>query len=114
MARVAELPYELPANLDKDIYSEENGRSMVTSSGFLERNLRSHVLLAACGSEELAYENIRLKRGAFTSAFIQTLIDVSIDKLTYRGFMDRLPNLPKYANNGLANPTLTQSDKHLS
>ena len=95
VARVAELPHELPEDMDAGFYSEENSRSINTAIGFLERNLRSHVLLAACGSEELAYENTRLRRGAFTTAFVQTLIDAGVDKLTYTGFMDRLPNLPK-------------------
>jgi hypothetical protein len=70
---------------------------MNTPTAFLKQNLRSHILLAACGAEELAYENTRLGRGAFTTAFIQTLKTADVNKLTYTGFMDRLPNLPRLA-----------------
>ncbi|KAF8519186.1 caspase domain-containing protein [Gautieria morchelliformis] len=93
--RVARFLHELPADLDNDLYPEEKGRNMNTPTAFLEQNLRSHILLAACGAEELAYENTKLGRGAFTTAFIQTLKTADVHKLTYMGFMDRLPNLPR-------------------
>lgn len=70
-------------------------RSTSIPTKFLQTNLRSHVLLAACGSDELAYENTKIRRGAFTTALMQTLIAAGVDKLTYMGLMDRLPTLPK-------------------
>ncbi|KAF8584894.1 hypothetical protein K439DRAFT_1633170 [Ramaria rubella] len=97
--RTVKLPHSLPKDLDLDIVLEpefeQGGRAINTPTVFLTSNLRSHILLAACGSEELAYENKKLGRGAFTTALIETLLNVGVDKLTYTGLMDRLPNLPR-------------------
>ena len=60
-------------------------------SGFSRKGLRSHVLLAACRSQELAYE--RTSRGVFTVALIKTLKDIGVDKLTYATLFDRMPPL---------------------
>ena len=54
-------------------------------SGFARKDLRSHVLLAACRSQELAGERTR---GAFTVALLKILMDVGIDKLTYATLID--------------------------
>lgn len=87
-------------NLDLDIVKHHHnfvdlgaGRDINVPTGFLQRDVRSHVLLAACGAEERAWETHG--HGAFTTAFIQTLIMAGVDKVTYTGFMRRLPSLPK-------------------
>ena len=83
----------IPSNLDQDIWSafEWSGRGTVVHSGFARKGLRSHVLLAACHSQELAYE--RTSRGVFTVVLLKTLMDIGIDKLTYATLFDRMPPL---------------------
>ena len=97
MARGVDIR-NVPPNLDKDIWSvfessndqlEERGTKI--HSGFARRGLRSHVLLAASRSQELAYE--RTSRGVFTVALLKTLVDIGIDKLTYASLFDRMPAL---------------------
>ena len=81
----------VPSDLDKDIWSVFESSSKPRSlergtkvhSGFARKGLRSHILLAACRSHELAYERTTRSRGVFTMALLETLIDVGIDKLTY-------------------------------
>ena len=61
-------------------------------SGFAREGLRSHVLLAACHSQDFAYE--RTGRGVFTVALLETLMKIGIDKLTYATLFDvRMPPL---------------------
>jgi hypothetical protein len=55
--------------------------------------MRSHVLLAACGAHELAYENNN--EGAFTSALLQLLKVTGVGSITYAEIIDRLEDLPK-------------------
>jgi hypothetical protein len=95
VARVADVEGDLPLDLDQDISVDiVGGRNMKVPTGFLQRHLRSHVLLAACGAEELAWETHG--RGAFTVAFLETLIAAGApDNVTYTGLMQRLPSLPK-------------------
>ena len=63
------------------------GRGTEVHSGFARIGLRSHVLLAACRSQELAYE--RTSRGLFTVALLKTLMDIGIGKLTYASLFDQ-------------------------
>ena len=87
----------IPSNLDQDIWTRSHGvfecseRGTEVDSGFARKGLRSHVLLAACRSQELAYE--RTDRGLFTVALLKTLMDIGIDKLTYATLFDRMPFL---------------------
>ena len=76
----------IPSDLDQDIWidfetSNNPERGTEVHSGFACKGLRSHVLLAACHSQEKAYE--RTSRGVFTVALLKTLVEVGIDKLTY-------------------------------
>lgn len=82
----------LPLDLDIDILGA-NTRASVVAKGFSHRDLRSHVLLAACGSDELAYETDA--RGDYTRALLGVLRSGDVNKLTYKGCMHRLPSLPK-------------------
>ena len=81
----------VPSNLDKDIWESSEsmglGRGTEVHSGFARKGLRSHVLLAACRSQELAYE--RTSRGLFTVALLKTLMDIGIGKLTYASLFDQ-------------------------
>lgn len=60
--------------------------------GFLQRGLRSHVLLAACASTELAMEH--QQRGVFTVALLRALAAVGQQKVTYRELLRRVYALP--------------------
>jgi len=66
---------------------------MKISAGFSLRGSGSHVLLAACDVKENAWETGR--RGAFTTALLETLVATGADKVTYIGIMERLPILPR-------------------
>jgi hypothetical protein len=85
----------IPSDLDQDVWIEfeSSGRGTRVHSGFAHQGLRSHILLAACHSQELAYE--RTSRGVFTVALLKTLVHNGIDKLTYATLFDpsRMPPL---------------------
>ena len=87
----------IPSDLDRDIWidfesSKISGRGTEVNAGFTHGGLRSHVLLAACGSEESAIE--RNGRGLFTQRLLDALMTFEIDKLTYAGLLQRMPRLP--------------------
>ncbi|KAF8752570.1 Caspase domain [Rhizoctonia solani] len=92
----AYLP-ELPVSLDKAIIQDalSGSRDMVDPSSlrFSFESMDSHVLLAACGHGEVAFENKLEKRGYFSSALLELLRGAKIDSLTYRGCIQRLPPL---------------------
>ncbi|KJA14574.1 hypothetical protein HYPSUDRAFT_195003 [Hypholoma sublateritium FD-334 SS-4] len=54
----------------------------------------SHVLLAACGQEQLAWEDPATKRGLFTDHLLKILAGDDLETLTYRSLMDSL-SMPK-------------------
>ncbi|KAG9121557.1 hypothetical protein FRC07_002433 [Ceratobasidium sp. 392] len=82
----------LPADIDLDILPKKSeARHAVVAKGFAYQELRSHVLLAACGSQELAYETDGA--GDFTTALLKTLKEYGADKTTYKGCIQRLPVL---------------------
>ncbi|CAE6441338.1 unnamed protein product [Rhizoctonia solani] len=88
-----ELP-PIPLDTDKDILpTSSSNRYATIAKGFAHRELRSHVLLAACGSDEVAYETAG--SGDFTSALLKTLRKYGADKTTYKGCIQRLPTLQK-------------------
>ncbi|KAG9128408.1 hypothetical protein FRC07_013748 [Ceratobasidium sp. 392] len=83
-------------DVDSDILynvPKSETRHAVVAKGFANQELRSHVLLAACGSEELAYESDGL--GDFTVGLLKTLKQYGADKTTYKGCIERLPALLK-------------------
>ena len=90
---------KVPSNLDQDIWSVfesskdlEFERGTMVHSGFAREGLRSHVLLAACHSDGVAYE--RTSRGVFTVTLLETLMKIGINKLTYANLFDvRMPPL---------------------
>ena len=54
----------------------------------------SHVLLAACGREQLAWEDPTTKSGIFTDHLLKILAGDDLETLTYRSLMDKL-SMPK-------------------
>ncbi|KAF8580652.1 hypothetical protein K439DRAFT_1636896 [Ramaria rubella] len=77
--------------LPSDIDSMSGIRSQVVLQGFEIQNLRSHVLLAACGAREFAREGGG--KGFFTEALLNTFEKSGVDKLSYVEFMKQLPEL---------------------
>ncbi|KAH0832379.1 hypothetical protein J3R83DRAFT_13411 [Lanmaoa asiatica] len=63
----------------------EQGKLLLVSA---YHGLQSHVLLAACGEKELAYEHEG--RGLFTTALLETLKNCAIDDLTYSAVLERI------------------------
>ncbi|KAG8837877.1 hypothetical protein FRC18_007460 [Serendipita sp. 400] len=88
----------VPNDLDKDILGSikdisSGTRSTTSDSKFLKAGLNSHVLLAACGSQETAKEDSAGTRGIFTKALLDVLVTVGAEKLTYADLIERLPSL---------------------
>jgi len=99
--RFAEVANEvnLPADLDQDIWQGTSGdRSIKIAVGFLQCDLSSHVLLAACGAEETAKEDRTIMRGNFTKVFLETVRTIGADKITYTDLIQRIPQLPECAH----------------
>ncbi|KAH7923100.1 hypothetical protein BV22DRAFT_1130887 [Leucogyrophana mollusca] len=89
---------EAPADdLDQHIWEvverreAENGYPIAFSTDSAQSGRLSHVLLAACGADELAREENG--RGVFTLALIEALKRFGADKLTYAELLQRLPPL---------------------
>lgn len=97
LVRSIELEEPLPPELDRDVWRTDSDlapRGTAIAAGYGYTGLRSHVLLAACGSAEFARE--QQGRGWFTKALLDVLYTVGADKLTYTDLMKRLPDLPGY------------------
>jgi hypothetical protein len=92
-----EIQDDLSIDLDQDILKDQEkldeeilmdqdaGRGMTILTGFQEYALHSHVLLVACGTQEIAHEYSKCSR--FTRAFLDTLKEVGTDKITYTGLI---------------------------
>ena len=97
----AEVPYRIarsvdaedlppiPPDVDNNIPAIARGS--VVSKDFAFSGLRSHVLLAACASNESAYETNG--RGDFTTALLKLLMTHGADKITYTGCIQKFPSL---------------------
>jgi hypothetical protein len=86
----------IPSELDRDVWidfesSKGSERGTDVKVGFTHGGLRSHVLLAACSSQESAIE--QKSRGLFTQGLLDVLTNSEIDKLTYAGILKRMPRL---------------------
>jgi hypothetical protein len=83
----------LPATLDEDVWAAvPKDRAIAVAAGFAQAGARSHVLLAACTSTEVAQEENR--RGVFTAALLDALRVAGTTKVTYVELLERLPDLP--------------------
>ncbi|KZV66269.1 hypothetical protein PENSPDRAFT_96886 [Peniophora sp. CONT] len=69
-------------------------RGLVGLPQFANTGLRSHVVLAACSSDESAYEDRFTREGRFTSAFLRVLEVSGTDTMTYSELIRRLDALP--------------------
>ncbi|KZV66217.1 hypothetical protein PENSPDRAFT_667856 [Peniophora sp. CONT] len=74
--------------------SVDSHRQVVVASQFANAGLRSHVVLAACGPNESAFEDRIKNEGRFTSAFLRVLEKAGTDTLTYAELIRRLDYLP--------------------
>jgi hypothetical protein len=91
-ARFAEIPNDVPSELDRHIWSEKNKPGVAIAPGFQYHGLRSHILLAACGAKELAYEDQGM--GVFTTELLKLLSKAGTRDITYANLLQLLPNLP--------------------
>ena len=74
--------------------SSARTRGVQVADGYNNGAGKSHILLAACQSHELAREE--QKRGVFTIALLDALYKMEINEmrsLTYREFLKRIPQL---------------------
>ncbi|KAJ3517714.1 hypothetical protein NLJ89_g333 [Agrocybe chaxingu] len=89
------------AECDKDICASQDTRGGGCAEGFSGTLNSSHVLLAACGRDEWAYEkkkprreagrsNELVTRGNFTYHLLEVLESADAKDLTYTSLMDRL------------------------
>ncbi|QRV91999.1 ICE-like protease (caspase) p20 domain protein [Ceratobasidium sp. AG-Ba] len=83
----------LSLRTDREIvhWPASSSRTSVIPTGFAHRASRSHVLLAACGSGEVAWE--RNGQGEFTRALLSVLKDADLSCLTYTELMHGLPSI---------------------
>ncbi|KAG8706556.1 hypothetical protein FRC09_002353 [Ceratobasidium sp. 395] len=102
IARDANVQVTVPYDIDSDIVSPTAQplsllqRKMADSRSPklpLYTDQASHIHLAACGSEEKAWEEGG--RGVFTTALLSYIQASRINKITYQNLLDALPSLPK-------------------
>lgn len=74
---------------DQDLWTSDTRGGRV-GSGFSGKLHSSHVLLAACGREESAYEDPMTHRGYFTTHLLDILESVDIRCLTYNSLIHKL------------------------
>ncbi|PVF95453.1 hypothetical protein CPB86DRAFT_590535 [Serendipita vermifera] len=82
----------LPDDVDQDIFERRGTRSTAVPKGFQFSGVASHVLLAACASNERAIEEGG--RGVFTRVFLDTVTRMGHKNLTYSELIRHLPILP--------------------
>ncbi|KAF9525305.1 caspase domain-containing protein [Crepidotus variabilis] len=84
-------PPPINPSLDEKIWSKASpsrgGRAAV---GFAGQYQASHVLLAACGRDQFAYETKTGQRGMFTTTLMKVLESENIHSLTYTSLMHKL------------------------
>jgi len=88
----------LPEDLDKDIWMWSLPRTTIPAA-FLDPTMSSHVLLAACRSDEVAFEDLSAGnrvRGAFTRNLLNILYrERDLTRITYSALIDMLPPLER-------------------
>ena len=86
----------ISSTYQKDIWADP-ARGLATNlPQFANGGLQSHVVLAACGSEQSAYEDRSTREGRFTSALLRALEVYGTDTMTYSELIRRLDALPSY------------------
>ena len=96
LTRGIDYEKKVPKDLDDELLARAgNTRGVKHAAGFLNHGLESHVLFAACNSNEVARE--ANGRGAFTTALLATLATVCTDKISYTDLLRRIDALPMLA-----------------
>ncbi|KZV61919.1 hypothetical protein PENSPDRAFT_739635 [Peniophora sp. CONT] len=80
--------------VDASYQSEHWGQRSSLLAADAISGLRSHIILAACGRNESAYENPATRRGYFTTAFLRVLEAAGTIPMTYAELIRRLGTLP--------------------
>ncbi|KZV76174.1 hypothetical protein PENSPDRAFT_680379 [Peniophora sp. CONT] len=83
----------ISSSYQRDIWVHSQ-RGVAYLPKFANAGLTSHVVLAACGPDESAYEDRIKHEGRFTSAFLSVLETAGTDTLTYAELIRRLDYLP--------------------
>ena len=94
--RISKLP-QFEDSTDRALFKSSDGsgaRNSTIADGFSGKFNASHVLLAACGREQVAREDS--KQGIFTSRLMQVFRDDDINKLTYTSLIHKMnAKMPK-------------------
>ena len=99
------------STIDQDILYDRS-RGSKPSAQFRHDGSRSHVLISACGSTELAKESNG--HGNFSTALLKLLRTISPDKLRYCDILTHMDVIPRQAVNILVSaPGPTDSARHL-
>lgn len=88
-------PPPIHPDIDRQILIRET-RSAGTAHGFSGRFHASHVLLAACGRDQVAWEDAKSGHGMFTNGLLKILNSYGVDELTYTALMHKL-GMPKWS-----------------
>ncbi|CAE6497202.1 unnamed protein product [Rhizoctonia solani] len=89
----------LPDDIDSGLIDENSSistRGLRTAQDETDiRGMQSHILLAACSSKGLAYEDLDTlpHHGYFTTALLNILRSVGPSRLTYKSCIQRLPKI---------------------
>ncbi|KAH7337511.1 caspase domain-containing protein [Rhizoctonia solani] len=96
--RSAEVKRDIPWDIDSDIVRPEVGIAPPPAKDDIRHtklplcvNQTSHIHLAACGSEEKAWEEDG--RGVFTMALLKSIRANGVDKISYYNLIKSLPSL---------------------
>jgi len=86
----------LPDNIDQDIWSWGLSKRTAAAAAAMDRYFQampSHVVLAACKSEEVAFESMVANqvRGTFTTALVNVLRRCRVPQVTYERLSGLLP-----------------------
>lgn len=92
--RGIDLPqdYVVSSTADDDVLPEGTARDDSVMAGYEVSGSRSHVLLAACRAGERSREDGR--GGLFTRALLEILRVDGVERVTYEGLIDNLPEIP--------------------
>ncbi|KAJ6526228.1 caspase domain-containing protein [Mycena vulgaris] len=90
--RFAETVVPIPKDLDDDLGVNLRVAGPVTPKGFRFPFMESHILLAACRHDQIAYETTvkGIRRGRFSENLMRTLREISLEKTTYMQLIDLL------------------------
>lgn len=89
-------PPQFKNSVDKELWSHGT-RSRNIPNSFSGKFHASHVLLAACGRDQVAYERPKVKQGVFTYSLMKVLnaSNNDINTLTYTSLMHKMEMPPR-------------------